>query len=195
VNPLVGFAIMVGIDWDQVMMRSNARYDRLVAANRLPPLDKRAALRKIKADLDEDKAWPKGWSAVGVMTGPGKTKRMGQILAVLLISAPAAVGDAEDRFAMTLDLTRIACALAAYGANHGSYPRELNELKPEYLAQVPDDIFTGAALKYSQQPGGYLLHSLGVNGRDDEGKTIEDAKVDEDFDDLVVRVPAAKESP
>jgi len=46
-------------------------------------------------------------------------------------------------------------------------------------------------LRYRQEGDGYLLYSVGPNGKDDGGTTRDDAEEDEDWDDLVVRVSAA----
>jgi len=58
------------------------------------------------------------------------------------------------------------------------------------------NLFSDSDLHYKQEGDGYLLYSVGVNGKDDGGRGREDRKEDEndteDWDDLVVRVPAAE---
>ena len=54
------------------------------------------------------------------------------------------------------------------------------------LAQVPPDRFTGKPLIYRPRADGYLLYSVGVNGRDEQGRSYDD---DPPGDDLVVRMP------
>ncbi len=39
-----------------------------------------------------------------------------------------------------------------------------------------------------QAPVGFLLYSVGMNGRDDSDKTRDDAKKGEDWDDITVHV-------
>jgi surface antigen len=58
---------------------------------------------------------------------------------------------------------------------------------------VSKDIFNDAELHYRQETGGYLLYSVGVNGKDDGGKGYEDRNADgpEEWDDLIVRMPVA----
>ena len=48
-----------------------------------------------------------------------------------------------------------------------------------------------ATLHYRPEGGGYLLYSVGPNGKDDGGKGREDCKEGEGWDDLAVHVPAA----
>jgi hypothetical protein len=93
---------------------------------------------------------------------------------------------------MQFELDKLAFALAAYRADHGSYPAKLADLKPKYVAEVPKDIFSEGELLYRPEGTGYLLYSVGVNGKDDGGKTRDDRKADEDWDDLVVRMTAPK---
>jgi hypothetical protein len=80
-------------------------------------------------------------------------------------------------------------ALAAFHANRGCYPAQLAELVPGYVVELPKDMFNGATLGYRRKGEGYLLGSVGVNGKSDSGKTYEDRKDNEDWDDLVVRMP------
>ena len=75
---------------------------------------------------------------------------------------------------MRFELTKLAFALAEYRARHGSYPAKLADLVPKYVAAVPQDIFSGGALHYTLQGDGYLLYSVGPNGKDDGGRNRED---------------------
>jgi hypothetical protein len=98
--------------------------------------------------------------------------------------------EAADRVAMRLDLDKLAFSLAAYRADHGSYPARLTELTPKYAAEVPTDLFNDGELHYRREGEGFLLYSVGVNGKDDGAKGCEDRRNNEDWDDLVIRVPA-----
>lgn len=57
-------------------------------------------------------------------------------------------------------LTQVALALAAYKADHGTYPQALPQLSPDYLANVPDDLFVDRPLVYAPGAKGYTLYSL-----------------------------------
>jgi hypothetical protein len=80
----------------------------------------------------------------------------------------------------------LAFALAAYRGEHKRYPDKLEALAPTYLAEVPSDLFSGKALIYRPSENGYLLYSVGVNGRDDGGRGSADTPPG---DDLHVRMP------
>jgi len=81
---------------------------------------------------------------------------------------------------------QVAFALAASQSDHGRYPANLNELSPKYLEKVPDDLFSGKALIYRLEEDGYLLYSVGPNGKDDGGISYEDQPPG---DDIRVRIP------
>ncbi|MFO0934952.1 MAG: hypothetical protein U0798_00365 [Gemmataceae bacterium] len=90
---------------------------------------------------------------------------------------------------------RIAFALAAYCADYNVYPAKLDALKPNYLASIPDDLFSGKPLVYRITDKGYILYSVGRNEIDDGGKFFND-KVSEDEerkDDIGVRMPSRQE--
>ena len=90
---------------------------------------------------------------------------------------------------MRFDLTKLAFTLAAYRADHGAYPTKLADLSPKYVATIPKDRFTDGDLHYSLQGGGYLLYSIGPNGKDDGGKGVEDRKEgSEPWDDIAIRI-------
>lgn len=95
---------------------------------------------------------------------------------------------------MMFELTRLTFALAAYRVDHGAYPLHLADLKPKYVPEIPKDIFNDAEPHYRQDGNGFLLYSVGKNGKDDGGKGFENGcreenGVEKDWDDLVVRMP------
>jgi hypothetical protein len=96
---------------------------------------------------------------------------------------------------MQFELIRLAFALAAYHADRGAYTAKLAELAPKYVAEVPKDIFNASELHYRQEGGGYLLYSVGVNGKDDGGRGHDDRKPWRDWDDLAVRVTSSPATP
>lgn len=69
----------------------------------------------------------------------------------------------------------IAIALELYRHDHGTYPRQLKELKSGYMDEIPDDPFTdGDPFRYmptetGDRISGYMLYSVGPNGEDDGG--------------------------
>jgi hypothetical protein len=115
--------------------------------------------------------------------------RFGEILLSFFLPSLMSDFDFENRVTMQFELDKLGFALAAYRADRGAFPATLNELVPQYVARLPDDVFNDSPLHYRLEDRGYLLYSVGANGRDDGGRALEDDKnAGKDWDDLVVRV-------
>ncbi len=188
------------VDWDMVLRFGNLWYDRYADALGKPTRAGRAeAAEKIHKDVQELRALTEH----RIKTIRSETDNLREastriVAAALLIVAGEPVSgfvEQQDRFAAETGLTDAAFALAAYRAEHGAYPAQLADLVPKYVAKVPNDIFNNdAELHYTRRGDGYLLYSVGPNGKDDGGKTFEEWQTEgghgKPWDDLVVRVPA-----
>ena len=100
-------------------------------------------------------------------------------------------------------VVQLAFALAAYRHQHGAYPNDLAKLAPKYIDTIPTDPFTGGDLHYRLEDGGYLLYSVGPNGKDDGGRNFNEeyetwseyqsATEEEKLrDDIAIRTPVKK---
>lgn len=76
----------------------------------------------------------------------------------------------------------LALAMRCYYLDHGNFPQALGELTPQYLDSVPLDPFSGSIFVYRRLPDGFLLYSIGPNGRDDGG--LEKTPARPEADDL-----------
>jgi hypothetical protein len=157
-----------------------AEEDRRPREKRLTQIDKE--LRTLKVETTEAGGMAK--LVVGGNTARGKA--LGDILVSLLVPAIRKVQHAADRAQQTQDNLVLAFALARYQRDHGHNPKELAELAPKYLERIPQDLFSGKALIYRPNEDGYLLYSVGVNGKDEEGRGSDDVPPG---DDLSVRMP------
>lgn len=64
----------------------------------------------------------------------------------------------------------IAIALERHRLENGTYPEKLSALVPDFATKLPHDLFDGQPLRYRRiDAGGYLLYSIGWNGKDDGG--------------------------
>jgi hypothetical protein len=68
-----------------------------------------------------------------------------------------------------LRLLRAELALREYRERHAGYPPKLEGLVPQCLTAVPVDPFSGQPLRYRRQGEGYVLYSVGPDGKDDGG--------------------------
>ena len=164
---------VVSVDWNLVLRETNRWYDRLAAAANLPDHAARmAALQQIEADMQQlvaEVRTPTTWLA-GVISRQQRSQLVSSIMLGLFLPAVNAAVAAEDRANGTLELTRLAAALAVYRAEHGAYPDKLDDLVPSVLESLPVDLYNSKPFVYKRDGDGYLLYSLGGNGSDDGGQ-------------------------
>jgi hypothetical protein len=188
---------MARIDWTPALRNGNLWYDRLVVALRTKD---RAAREKQLDRIDKElRVLKKEATSVeglgGLLLGnAGKIvgKRIGDILVGLMIPAFLKLQNAADRSEQVQANLHVAFALAAYRGDQGRYPAKLDELASKYLEAVPGDLFSGKALIYQPSGEGYLLYSVGVNGKDEGGHWFDD---DPPGDDPRVRLPLPELKP
>lgn len=182
--------IISNIDWDPALQNANRWFDRMAAAMRSADRVSRnkqfdqleVDLRLLRAKLaDQDDMYRR-------FLGDSRTRGelIGDILIKSFLPSARKLIPASERVGQVQNNTILAFALAWYQREHGHYPKDLAELAPKYLANIPLDIFSGKPLIYRRNKYGYLLYSVGVNGKDDGGRTYGD---DPPGDDLTIRVP------
>jgi hypothetical protein len=187
------------IDWDLILRMGNSMYDRSIEASRKATrFERMAACAAIEKEFYESakRAKDQKRMVLNVLLGNKRkilSEQIGTILNAILFPAMSASINAVDKGAMQPEVTKLDFALAAYRADHGKYPKKLAELHPQYAPEIPKDIFTGGELIYRPSEKGFLLYSVGQNGKDDGGRGFYDRSNEgeiEDYDDLAVRVPA-----
>lgn len=183
--------LMAWIDWEPTLRDINTSCDRMVSALRVKDRSSRnKELRKIEEEFESLKETEKANFFDRVLARNEKPeevgKSMGRVLVGLLLPATSKMLESIDRTEQLHSNLLVAFALAAYRSDKGSYPAKLEDLAPKYLAKIPIDLFSGKALIYCPSGKGYLLYSVGVNGKDENGQTYGD---DPAGDDIVVRMP------
>ena len=193
------------VDWDVVFRMYNSSMDQGEEASRQATiLKKREALKK----LDEAAS-----AAASRVNDPAKLKKLlssdtspaeiSRQLAEILLEPDGGSGAyvwAEGATTAKTQLTDFAFALARYHNDHAAYPRRLAELSPKYMAEVPKDPWSDREYLYRPKDNGYLLYSVGRNGKDDGGiNSLDDPKkyasetdLDKVPDDIAIRTPEAK---
>jgi len=113
-----------------------------------------------------------------------------RVLAALAVPAWVSAKKAETRAEAALAVAEVAMALKLYQGEHGEYPESLDALSGAFLPVVPTDPFTDKPLVYVRRDGGFLVYSVGPNGKDDAGVTEnwkDGQKVDAGTDDVAWR--------
>ncbi len=181
------------IDWDPALRNTNRWHDRIIAALRIEgrPARKKE-LEKLEQEMETlKKTTPKAETLLKRILDTGKAdsdldKTIGDFLVSTFVPTVHQDHEGADRCEQTRRNVLVAFALASHQRDNGAYPKQLSELAPKYLAEVPNDLFSGKALIYRPAEKGYILYSVGVNGKDEGGRWDDD---DPPGDDLRVRIP------
>jgi hypothetical protein len=183
------------VDWDPAFRKVNQQIDRVYTILQLPSYRERAAATRMRYEKEKE------LSGKIKATDPKTTlqldpKSRGDLIGDafwLINNDPLLNYDyAEFRSRQLRRNSQIALALTVYKAEQGKYPAQLADLAPNYLKQVPDDLFSGKPLIYKPSKKGYLLYSVGKNGNDDGGEGGQGLLQLDEKDDLVVRMPMRK---
>ncbi|MGD9721542.1 MAG: hypothetical protein AB7O59_06360 [Pirellulales bacterium] len=78
--------------------------------------------------------------------------------------------NARKRNDAQLQLILTEAAVRHYMFEHKVPPESLSDLVPKYFAAVPLDPYSDGRLVYRRTADGYVLYSVGINGRDDGGQ-------------------------
>ncbi len=177
-----------GIDWNPTMERANKWYDRLAAA--LREADQPTRSKKLN-DVDTDL----------VKLERGVRTDIAKDMSQPLVARSAAVADMtfaflipktrermteRDRAQQQFNSTFVAFACMWYQRVNGKYPAKLTDLTPNYLRDVPTDLFNGKPLVFQSGEGGFELLSVGQNGIDEGGHGNPNPGFG---DDIVIRFP------
>jgi hypothetical protein len=181
---------VASLDWDAILRTGNAWFDRVVAAQRITDRAQRQKeLDRVEEKLKQD-ALPPAEVIKALRQENGRNNEISKkLMATLIDFSQARIrwmqrhADLHEQRQRNLHL---AFALAAYRGEHKRYPDKLDVLAPKYLAEIRSDLFSGKALIYRPLGNGYLLYSVGVNGRDEGGRGSADTPPG---DDLPVHMP------
>jgi hypothetical protein len=163
------------VDWDMALLQLNGYYtDDIDPILKAPSLrDEQIARRifefKVSRMRSDQKAHPNLAKEAGE-TNQAYTQRVAD--AIFLALAPS-VWIAQDycRLTVTLDqTTRALVAAAQYHADKGNWPDALDALIPDYLTQVPTDIFSTSGtdpVQYLKSNAGICISAHGIPGVSD----------------------------
>jgi hypothetical protein len=186
------------IDWNDLLRFANVRFDQLVEAFRRPTyIEQRDAVNKLAKELANAASQTDDPKALAKLLSPQTpayevSKQFANLAAYSEFDALTAIPACEARRQVWLDLADLALAMAEYHNDHGGYPLALGELSPKYVEKLPKDPFSEQDYRYRREGKGYLLYSVGMNGRDDGGREPKfvPGVGDSGDDDIAIRTPA-----
>jgi len=138
--------------------------EEYVQAADLPTMERMARFRQVENELAGSSilhATAKAW--VPVFLGPS-------------------IFELDPRIRVHFNLARTALAIERYRLATGEVPRQLQELVPQFMQQVPIDPFDGQPIRYKREDPGYRLYSVLDDGQDNGGKEKAEVNQGEPYD-------------
>lgn len=184
------------LDWDRALRGMNSQFDRVVGIMRTASRAERD--RRWQEYCDDrsgvsekayERAKPPGAVPLKALSPEEAADELVGILTSPWMVTFGYTVHVDGRRDAVMAVSRLAVALAIYRAEHGKYPARLEELVPKCIAAIPADPLADGPLHYRVSGGGYVLYSVGVNGKDDGGRGWHDRQGEEPWDDIVVRTP------
>jgi hypothetical protein len=180
-------------DWNEPLRMGNQWFDKEIAIYRMTDRVRREeALEKLHTELEQmvaDSSRP----AIFVLnwfTRQSVKAAMGRVVGATLLqlfdTEVPGILNIADQLEVRSTFTQTGIALAAYRAEHGQYPERLEQLPSK---DSTSDLFReNSPLGYRRLPTGYLLYSVGPNGRDEQGG-LSDKYPDSDDISIIVTDP------
>jgi hypothetical protein len=161
------------VDWNAVLQQINGDYDQIIETMKAPsPNDRQIARRNFDRKLAKLRVRSPAQERLAKEpeeTNEAYTQRVTDgILSVLLPNVwhyddTCRCGEMEGK------MVRAVLAAAQYHADQGKWPDRLEDLTPQYLSQVPRDIFSidgTRPVRYQKTRRGISLHAHAVQGGD-----------------------------
>lgn len=179
-----------GLPWDAALKESNAWYDRYINILNVTGRDKRdQEFKKLQQDIVRIRlqfVTNKNQLTEKWLKPESRASLLADMFRAFYFPGLVTGEVSADLQTQSERNLRVAIALARYRQEQHKYPEKLAELMPKYVATIPQDVFTDKDLVYRRTDQGYLFYSVGINGKDDGGRTRDDKP---SGDDIVVRMP------
>jgi hypothetical protein len=169
--------LLIPVNYNRALRETNELMDQLVAALRLPRfrerLDAAKAIKKAIEPYEEAESLLRNAHPARSIVGPVARSAASSVIL-------------GERTVVSRDLARVALALRAYRDEKGVFPENLKVLQAAgILKEVPVDGFSDAPLIYRREEDGYVVYSVGEDGKDDGGH--DPAAQKRRLEDIVVR--------
>jgi hypothetical protein len=172
------------VDWNYVLMRMNREFDQLHSAlNRPRYSDRERAIARYH-EQSSKAGNLKEVVAAGFLNRQRGTKMTAELLISELMFTAGNSRLTHDRATTKHRLIIIAIALERFRQDSGRFPAKLADLRPRFLKNLPQDLFTEKQFRYVPEATGYVLYSVGPNRTDDGGNELGAGNAD----DIAVKV-------
>jgi hypothetical protein len=192
VNERVPDAVFDKVDWNVPLKMLNEEFDAVYAAlNHATYAECRASILERKQHLDQLTNEARRSTSRLNEKDDRETlsKNVGRKLVLVFLPSFEPARVAGERATVRRQCTIIAFALERFRKAQGRFPDSLEQLKPGYLTSLALDPFSGEPYHYHLSGRGYVLYSVGQNGRDDRGLTFDSTPRG---DDATIRMNAVQ---
>jgi hypothetical protein len=171
-TPALGKIEAGQVNWDAALKRMNVAMDERIAHLKKATMQELMEFEE-KRWKDREEQGKEDLSRQSGETAEAYTERVAMNLSGAMYYG--GWGGAEYRYRiaeMKRKMGRLMVGLAAYHAEKGSWPDSLAQLKPEYVKEIPLDIYSEKGkeeVRYAHGSGGARVYSVGTNGKDDGG--------------------------
>ncbi|HPO11843.1 MAG TPA: hypothetical protein PLI09_00240 [Candidatus Hydrogenedentes bacterium] len=124
--------------------------NQMIDASRLPAYEAMPAMRQIERRLNASSSWLPS-------------------IARIQLPALTRIIEAQARDQAILRTTATSVAIERYRLLYNHLPEQINDLTPSFLESIPIDPFDGQPLHYRRLDTGYVVYSVGLNLKDDDG--------------------------
>lgn len=183
---LLDKVITSSTDWMTTMEVGNKMFDKFGKSMKTEDwIEKGKALASMDEELKKMSEAINSTTAIrAFLGGPEfRGKMMGRILVSMLMPALNAATAAEQRIQISDDLSYLTFSIAAFKAETGLYPNSLDELADKIDGDYPTDRFSNDDFLYRPNGDGFVVYSVGVNGKDDNGDGVFNEKSSRSADD------------
>lgn len=124
---------------------------------------------------------PERWNQNLALPAPIAPNRF-WVFSRMLLPALNKATKRDVEHAAKIRVTQIALAVERFRIAHANaLPETLEELVPAFCTAIPHDPFAGAPVRYKKLEKGYVVYSLGADGKDDGGVEY-DPKIQAGYD-------------
>lgn len=175
VKGLLGGLTRASIDWDQVCVQFNQNYDRLAAlTDEDSREDVQRAIEEFETELKTDET---AVELIGeALYGRGSRSRMvARVGASFYMPALSQMWQVRWRLEAQQEVLKTTVAIERFRLARQRLPESLDELVPDFLPAVPQDVWSGQPLVCKPGSDNYQVYSLGPNRKDDGGVGMDTA--------------------
>ncbi len=174
-------------DWTVTMQIGNKMFDKFSDTLKTDDwIERGKAMASLEEELKKMSASIDTTTAIqAFLGGPEfRGKMMGRIFVSLLMPALSAVTEAEHRAQISDDLSYFVLSIAAFKDEVGRYPNSLGELSEKIDGNYPIDRYSNKDFLYRSNGDGFIVYSVGKNGKDNNGDGVFNEKYSNNTDDF-----------